>query len=171
MIGKLAMASVRSGLHRTTRALPANPSGFPEGVLVFVGQRNNDLFVVRPFRNEHNRWFWQDPVHMLSADELAPEGWGASLKVLPAEGFYTLPKTMEFEGGGRWLEGAIVQLGYNPEGQGIVFVAERRSGAKENALFFSATGKRVDDALLGALRWAPILPVESRIPEQSSILH
>ena len=76
-----------------------------------------------------------------------------------SEGFYTLPQDLDFEGGGRWLKNAVVQLGYNGEGQGIIFVGEQREGDTQNALYFSDRGMMVDDGLLDRLIWAPILPV------------
>ena len=67
---------------------------------------------------------------------------------------------MELDGGGRWLKNAIVQLGYNEQGQGIIFVAEWREAGDENILRFSDRGLPVIDTLLDRLVWAPILPVE-----------
>jgi hypothetical protein len=92
---------------------------------------------------------------------LRSPSWAKTLKKLPSEGFYTLPKTLTFEDGGRWLEHAIVQLGYNDKGQGILFIAERRDGSNENALFFSDRGLGIDDAVLDQLVWAPILPIRA----------
>jgi hypothetical protein len=144
------------GLYRTTQAYPGHESEFPAGVLVYVGQHNNggQKFVVRPGQNRNNRWFWGEPTTPLRSPS-----WGKTLKALPSEGYYSLPDTMEFEGGGRWLKNAIVQLGYNEQGQGIIFVAEQRDAVTENALYFSDRGMLVDDAMLARLVWAPILPV------------
>ncbi len=144
------------GLYRTTQALPGHESEFPAGVLVYLGQHpeNGTKFVVRPGRNTNNRWFWGDPTTPLRSPT-----WAKSLKRLPSEGFYTLPETMNLDGGGRWLQNAIVQLGYNGEGRAIIFVAEQREGEESNALFFSDRGVMVDDKTLDNLVWAPILPV------------
>ena len=70
-----------------------------------------------------------------------------------------MPERIELEGGGYWLKNAIVQLGYNPQGEGILFVGERHEGLEVNALFFSDRGMRIEDGLLFRLLWAPILPV------------
>lgn len=144
------------GLYRTTQPYPGHEEAFPAGVLVYLGQPQNGgvKFVVRPGQNRNNRWFWGDPTTPLRSPT-----WAKTLKALPSEGFYTLPETLELDGGGRWLKNAIVQLGYNESGQGIIFVAEQREGAEENALFFSDRGILVDDSMLGRLIWAPILPV------------
>ena len=144
------------GLYRTTEPMPGNESAFPADVLVYLGKPNNGgvKFVTRPGRNHNNRWYWGEPVTPLT-DPL----WARTLKRLPAEGFYTLPDDLRVGESGVWRKNAIVQLGYNPEGEGIVFVAERHEGLEVNALFFSERGIRIPDELLFRLAWAPILPV------------
>lgn len=144
------------GLYRTTQAYPGHEDAFPAGVLVYLGQPQNGgvKFIVRPGQNRNNRWFWGEPTTPLRSPS-----WAKTLKALPPEGFYTLPEPIELEGGGRWLKNALVQLGYNENGQGIVFVAEQRENDSTNALYFSDRGLLVDDTMLGRLVWAPILPV------------
>lgn len=144
------------GLYRTTQAYPGQEAAFPAGVLIYLGQPQNGgvKFVVRPGQNRNNRWFWGEPTTPLRSPT-----WAKTLKALPSEGFYTLPENIELDGGGRWLKNAIVQLGYNEEGRGIIFVAEQREGEEANALYFSDRGIQVDDAMLARLVWAPILPV------------
>jgi hypothetical protein len=146
------------GLYRTTQAMPGHEDAFPAGVLVYVGQPQNGgvKFVVRPGQNRRNRWFWGEPTTPLRSPS-----WAKTLRRLPSEGFYTLPDPIELEGGGRWLKNAIVQLGYNENGQGIVFVGEWREDGTENALYFSDRGLVVQDPMLDRLVWAPILPVRS----------
>ena len=143
-----------NGLYRTTTAMPGQEDAFPAGVLVYVGEKSGQKFVVRPGQNRNNRWFWGEPTTTLRSPT-----WSRTLKKLRAEGFYTLPQQIEFEGGGRWLKNAIVQLGYNGEGKGIIFVGEQRDASNDNALYFSDKGMIIDDATLERLEWAPILPV------------
>ncbi|NOY92970.1 MAG: hypothetical protein GXP55_17440 [Deltaproteobacteria bacterium] len=143
-----------AGLYRTTLAHPLAPREIPANTLVYRGDGDDGPFVVRPYHNENNRWFWQAPTTPLDDPD-----WARTLIPLPVEGFYTLPEAIDLEGGGRWLESAIVQLGYDGEGHGILFIAERRSNLEENALFFSDRGLRIEDDLLRRLRWSPILPV------------
>ena len=146
------------GLYRTTQPYPGHEQDFPASVLVYVGQPQNGgvKFVVRPGRNTNNRWFWGEPTTPLRSPS-----WAKTLKQLPAEGFYTLPEAVELGSGGRWLKNAIVQLGYNEKGQGILFVAEMRDAETTNALYFSDRGMQVEDGLLERLVWAPILPIRS----------
>ena len=144
------------GLYRTTKPYPGHEETIPAGVLVFVGVPDNGglPFVVRPGANRRNRWFWGEPTIPFRA-----VSWGDSLMKLPPEGFYTLPEEIAFEGGGKWLKNAIVQLGYNGEGKGIIFVGEQHDDEERNILVFSDKGRMVDDKLLNRLTWAPILPV------------
>jgi len=145
------------GLYRTTQAMPGHEDEFPAGVLVYIGNSQNGggKFVVRPADNRRNRWFWRDPTTPLRSPT-----WARTLKQLPSEGFYTLPDTIDFEGGGRWIKNAVVQLGYNEKGQGILFVGEWRDDGQENALYFSDRGLLIADVLLSQLVWAPILPTK-----------
>lgn len=145
-----------NGLYRTTTAMPGHEDAFPASVLVYIGEKSGQKFVVRPGQNRNNRWYWGDPTTVMRSPT-----WGRTLKRLPSEGYYTLPEDMSFEGGGRWLKNAIVQLGYNAQGQGIVFVAESRDTATDNALFFSDRGMLINDETLERLNWAPILPVRT----------
>lgn len=147
------------GLYRTTVAYPGHEEEFPANVLVYVGVKPNGglPFVVRPGMNRKNRWYWGDPTMPLRA-----LNWAGTLVALPSEGFYTLPDTLNFESGGQWLKNAVVQLGYNPQGQGIIFVAEQHDAEERNVLIFSERGRVIDDKLLNRLIWAPILPVASQ---------
>ena len=148
------------GLYRTTQAHPFDQERIPANALVFVGEHTGGggQFVVRPGRNVHNRWYWGEPVTPLT-DAL----WERTLKRLPLEGFYTLPEDLRVGDTGIWRKNAIVQLGYNPQGEGIVFVAERHEGSETNALVFSDRGVRIPDELLFQLIWAPILPVSPKL--------
>lgn len=146
-----------SGLYRTTEPCPGHEEAFPAGVLVYVGQSTNGsgTFVVRPGANQRNHWFWGEPTTVLRSPS-----WAKTLRKLPPEGFYTLPETVEMEGGGRWMKNAIVQLGYNDKGQGIIFVGQWLEQGTDNVLRFSDRGLVIADTLLDRLVWAPILPVQ-----------
>ena len=118
------------GLYRTTQPLPGHEDAIPAGVLVYVGQLANGgtKFVVRPGRQPQQPLVLAGPDHAAAVAEL-----DKTLRKLPSEGFYILPETLEFSGGARWIKGAIVQLGYNGEGKGILFVGEWREDGTENA--------------------------------------
>ena len=155
-----------AGLYRTTQPMPGHEDAFPAGVLVYVGQPSNGgvKFVVRPADNRRNRWFWRDPTTPLRSPT-----WAKTLKVLPSEGFYTLPDAVNFDGGGKWLKNAIVELGYNEKGQGILFVGEWKDDGTENILSFSDRGLVIEDSLLSRLIWAPILPVKAQATSPANL--
>jgi len=146
------------GLYRTTKPYPGHEDAIPENALVFVGQNEKTgvTFVVRPGANRLNRWYWGEPTVPLRSTV-----WAQTLIALPSEGFYTLPRQIDTGNGGRWIKNAIVQLGYNREGKGILFVAEQHKSEGRNILVFSDTGVGIDDTTLNQLVWAPILPVEA----------
>ena len=152
-----------SGLYRSSKAHPSQGESFPADCLIYVGyaqpEQHADPFIVRPHRNQHNRWYWQQPTTPLVEAE-----WAQSLLPLPREGYYTLSQAFLPPGGGRWHQGAIVQLGYDQQGRAILFIAEDRESDEENCLSFSDKGQRVKDELLPSLRWAPILPVPKKDP-------
>jgi len=77
-----------------------------------------------------------------------------------------LPEDLSFEGGGRWIKNAVVQLGYNGSGRGILFVAEWREDGEENVLHFGDRGMSIDDDLLARLTWAPILPTRTKSAQE-----
>ncbi len=144
------------GLYRTTKAYPGMEEQFPANALVYVGQKpEGATFVVRPGANRRNRWFWGEPTTILRS-----VSWGDSLKPLRAQGFYTLPDDIDLGGGGRWIKGAVVQLGYNGEGRAILFVGEDHEEEERNILVFSDKGVLIDDAMMERLIWAPILPIK-----------
>ena len=144
------------GLYRTTKPYPGHEGEIPANVLVYVGQNQETgvTFVVRPGSNRNNRWYWGEPTIPLRSAV-----WGQSLIALPAEGFYNIPQNIDIAGGGRWVTNALVQLGYNREGQGIIFVGEQHDSEPRNVLIFSDQGIVIDDTMLNKLTRAPILPV------------
>jgi hypothetical protein len=144
------------GLYRTTKPYPGNEDAIPAGVLVYVGNKEDgSTFVVRPGANRRNRWFWGEPTVAFRSPS-----WGQSLRKLRPEGFYTLPEDLDLGGGGKWLKNAVVQLGYNGDGKGILFVGEDHRKEEANILKFSDKGILIEDSLLDRITWAPILPVE-----------
>lgn len=141
------------GLYRTTQPMPGKESEFPANVLVYVGNEGGH-FVVRPGDNRRNEWFYGQPTTPLRSPS-----WAKTLKRLPPQGFYTTPEDLSWPGGGFWPKNAVVQLGYNEAGEGILFVAHRESDnntrTQENKIYFETTGMKIDDSLLGRLIRVP----------------
>jgi hypothetical protein len=160
----LAPAHPRCGLYRTTEALPGQESRVPEGCLVSfhfhpARDRNRDRDrglapasptsvpqICLPEHNVHNRWRF----HRVGLPVLE-EAWSQTLEPLPDEGFYALSAELGFPGG-KWPQGALLQLGYTRTAEPILFLAQQRQNAVENDLFFGEEGVRVDRSALALLR-------------------
>jgi hypothetical protein len=124
------------GLYRTTKPLPEHESEFPAGSLVYFHNHSDSGLpvVIAPDHNIMNEWHFHGagtPFRGLS--------WADSLVKMLEQGFYSLRKQLDFEGG-TWPKGAIVQLGYNKVGDAILFIAQKRAQRGDNSLFFSDRG-------------------------------
>ncbi|TPV92735.1 MAG: hypothetical protein B7733_24160 [Myxococcales bacterium FL481] len=138
------MITYQDGIYRTTRPLTQASTTIDANRLVLI--RTEDDFgpasVLAPQVNTHNQWSFATPgLKLRDADDL----WGRSLVQLPPEGFYTLTRERVFSPSNRWPVGALVQLGYNRQGRGILFIARRRASLDENDLFFASSGQGIDD--------------------------
>jgi hypothetical protein len=146
------MASVKSilpqcGLYRTTKPLPDNAEAVPSGVLVYFHNHSDSGLpvVIAPDHNILNRWHFHGagiPFRGLS--------WADSLVKLPTEGFYSLRKGLDFDGGS-WPKGTLVQLGYTRNGDPILFIGQIRAQLEENDLWFSDKGVGVSRDQLALL--------------------
>jgi hypothetical protein len=124
------------GLYRTTKPLAGHEEQFPTGLLVYFHNHSDSGLpqVLAPDHNVHNRWHFHGP-----GVEFRGLSWADSLVKVPLEGFYTLRRELSFEGGS-WPKGALVQLGYTRNADGILFIAQVRTKLDENDLFFSDRG-------------------------------
>ncbi|MEZ4385300.1 MAG: hypothetical protein R3A79_28495 [Nannocystaceae bacterium] len=151
------MASIyQPGIYKTTKALPEHEPTIQPGMLILI--RTDGEFapasVLTPVQNIHNQWRFQMPGIKVPTRDY---GWADSLVKLPHEGFYRLTREYTFPNGGRWLENAIVQLGYTRAGEPILFIAQRRSPLVGNDLWFSDKGVKLDlteaERLIQPLAW------------------
>jgi hypothetical protein len=146
------MASVKSilpncGLYRTTKPLPEHEAEVPAGILVYFHNHSDSGLpvVIAPDHNVMNRWHFHGagiPFRGLS--------YADSLMKLPAEGFYTLRKQLDFEGRS-WPKSTLVQLGYTRNADPILFIAQVRASLEENDLFFSDRGVGITREQMGIL--------------------
>lgn len=144
------------GIYRTTKFLPGHEAQVAPNLLVLI--RTDGEFapasVLLPVRNENNTWRFGMPGIKVPDASL---NWGETLEKIPHEGFYRLRREYEPEGGGKYLENAIVQLGYTKAAEPILFIAQRRSPLVSNDLFFSDKGAKIDlnlaKDLLDPLAW------------------
>lgn len=147
--------SIEAGIYKTTQYLPGNEGEIGPDQLILV--RTDGEFApasaLKPIRNVHNQWRFAMPGVKIPVTAVE---WGKTLKRLKPEGFYRLTKEFTFGEGGKWVEGAIVQLGYTDQGDAILFIAQRRSPLTDNELWFSDRGIKVEDDMvesLVALAW------------------
>ncbi len=124
------------GLYVTTKPLPEHEEAFPSGTLVYFHNHSDSGLpvVIAPEHNIMNTWHFHGggtPFRGLS--------WADSLVKLPDQGFYSLRKQLDFDGG-TWPKGALVQLGYTKTGDPILFIAQQRAARTENNLWFSERG-------------------------------
>jgi hypothetical protein len=133
----------KPGIYKTTKFLPNHESEIGPDQLILI--RTDGDFgpasVLKTVSNNNNQWQFQMPGIKIPATSL---NWGATLVKVPHEGFYRLLKEKTFDGGGRWLVNAIVQLGYTRNAEPILFIAQRRSPLSSNDLFFSDKGVKVE---------------------------
>ncbi len=146
----------KPGIYKTTKFLTGNESEIGPGELVLI-RTDGDFApasVLKPVSNNNNQWQFQMPGIKIPSNSL---NWGDTLVKLPHEGFYRLLEEMSFDGGGRWLVNAIVQLGYTRKGDPILFIAQRRSPLSSNDLFFSDKGVKTElegiENRIEALAW------------------
>ncbi|MFO0634534.1 MAG: hypothetical protein U0168_16950 [Nannocystaceae bacterium] len=144
------------GIYKTTKYLPGAEAQVGPDQLILI--RTDGEFapasVLLPVTNTHNQWRFQMPGIKIPSNSL---NWGETLEKLPHEGFYRLKREFTFGDTGRWIQNAIVQLGYNRKGEPILFIAQRRAPLTNNELWFSNNGVKVEadelDDLVEALAW------------------
>lgn len=144
------------GIYRTIEYLPGHEAQVGPDQLVLI--RTDGEFapasVLLPVRNEFNQWKFQMPGIKIPPTATS---WGESLVKLRHEGFYRLTREFTFGEKGRWVENAIVQLGYTRKAEPILFIAQRRSPITNNELWFSDKGVKIEpnevDSLLAPLAW------------------
>ena len=109
------------GLYRTARALAGQEEQVPSGILVMFHNHSEQgpPIVLRPVANEDNRWKFHD------------RGWSVNdqsfleaLVSLKPEGFYTVTGQIYVEREQRIANRTLVQVGYNRNGDTIIFPAE-----------------------------------------------
>ena len=147
------------GLYRTTKPLPEHEAEFPAGALVYFHNHSDSGLpvVVAPDHNIMNEWHFHGagtPFRGLS--------WADSLVKMPDQGFYSLRKQLDFEGGS-WPKGTLVQLGYTREGEALLFIAQKRAQRADNSLWFAEGGVRLAQERLSILE--PLSIYAEPLPE------
>ncbi len=133
---------IQPGIYKTTKYLPGFEADVEPGRLVLI--RTDGEFapasVLLPVRNEHNQWNFAMPGYKVPA---ASMHWCETLEKIPHEGFYRLTREFKFGDGGYYAPNAIVQLGYTPTADPILFIARRRTPLVSNDLHFTDKGVKI----------------------------
>lgn len=144
------------GIYRTSEYLPGHEAQVGPDQLILI--RTDGEFapasVLLPVNNIHNQWRFQMPG--IKIPDTA-KSWADSLIKLKHEGFYRLLNEFTFGDKGKWIENAIVQLGYTRKAEPILFIAQRRAPLTGNELWFSDRGVKIEDQnvddILAPLAW------------------
>jgi len=144
------------GIYKSSEYLPGHEAQVGPDQLVLI--RTDGEFapasVLLPIRNENNQWRFQMPGIKIPPTS---QSWGESLVKLRHEGFFRLTREFTFGESGKWIENAIVQLGYTKKAEPILFIAQRRNPITNNELWFSDKGVKIElgavDTLLSPLAW------------------
>ena len=125
------------GLYRTTVPLPGREEAVPVGRLVYFHNHSDEgpPLVLLPASNTHNRWTFHDRGYLASDPD-----YPATLEPLPKEGLYVMRSHFHPGEGVVVAERTLVQLGYNPAGDPILFVPV----VEDNAIRFPSTGYRFE---------------------------
>lgn len=142
------------GLYRTGSALKSDPEHIPAGILVYFHNHSDQgiPFLQLPEENVHNVWSFQEFGPGIENDDSFLD----SLQPLKEQGFYFLTEALQTPDR-EYNAYTLVQLGYNRDGDPILFPAQRSE--TRNALAFSESGYRFESlGILNAL--APEEPME-----------
>ena len=127
------------GLYRTGKILVDEEGNeIPKGVLVMFHNHSNQgiPFLQLPEENYNNRWTFQKYGPGVEDREFLD-----AMEPLRDQGYYFLSNDLETPDGIA-PQNSLVQLGYNPQADPILFFAERSTS--ENALFFAESGYRFE---------------------------
>lgn len=124
------------GLYRTGRRLQLSDGEIPEGILVmFHNHSDRGIPMLQlPKENTHNVWSFHE-----EGPGIEDPSFLEALQPLRPQGFYFLKEDLQTPDGS-YPAKTLVQLGYNRDGEPILFPAQRPK--EENTLFFSERGYR-----------------------------
>lgn len=115
------------GIYRTSIAMPGKEENVPAGRLVYYHSHSEQgpPIVLMPSKNTNNKWAFHTRGFLVTSDSFSD-----GLQPLPREGFYVLRANLSV-GEGFLPERSLVQLGYNPKGEPILFPGKREGNSIE----------------------------------------
>lgn len=134
------------GLYRTTIPLPTKEAQVPGSRLIFFQDTTDHgkPAVLLPKEVVDNRWVFHQQGYLVE-----DAAWPGTLVPLPRQGFYSLLREVPIGNGQKLPEGLLVQLGFTPEGVGVVFPGYLEPG---NSISFPKQGAKLSDLYFDALQ-------------------
>lgn len=128
------------GLYKTTVPLKFTATQIDAGSLVYFHNHSdqNVPVLVTPKENRHNRWMFEKNEIPLKNPKIIQ-----SLIPLKAEGLYRLGEHIHVGETQIVNQGALVQLGYNPKGEPLIFFP--RVLTEINGVLFPDKGMKIDE--------------------------
>ena len=125
--GKTQKETKPCGIYRTSVAMPGKEEQVPAGRLVYYHNHSEQgpPIVLMPSKNTNNKWAFHTRGYLVTSKTFSD-----GLKPLPREGFYVLRASLSV-GDGFLPERSLVQLGYNPKGEPILFPGKRQGNSIE----------------------------------------
>ena len=150
----------KCGIYRTQVPLTGKEDRVPAGCLVMFHNHSEQgpPLVLLPASNTNNRWTFHERGYLIEDQDFVDQ-----LHGLPAEGLYVLREHVHISKEEMVPDKSLVQLGYNRDGQPILFVA-RFEG---NTIRFPERGYRFNDEKVFDL----LDPVAFRSPKPARVLH
>jgi hypothetical protein len=149
------------GIYRTTRPLESVPAG---RLVYFHNHGNPGPGIYLPREWSSNRARWHERGFTVPTEE-----WSQSMQPLAPEGLYSVrEKFFCCEKQCRSYEpSALVQLGYNGEGEALLFVPEWTGGG----LGFPERGNRVEQSVVQKLQPLQVAQGEAAQAPAGGLLH
>jgi hypothetical protein len=150
------------GLYRSTQPIPAGSDSIAPPRLVYYHNhsKQGSSMVLLPDVNEDNRWTFKDK-GFLVADSSFIDG----LEPLKPQGLYRVREHFHPDEDQIVNTNALVQLGYNGQGDPILFFPKGLSG--KNAFEFPTSGMKIPPKIFELLE--PIDVQGPHVPEQRHI--
>ena len=160
--GETTTMSKECGLYRSTLPIPAGSDAIAPPRLVYYHNHSEQgsSMVLLPDVNTDNRWTFKDK-GFLVADAAFIEG----LEPLKPQGLYRLREHFHPNDDQVVNTNALVQLGYNGQGDPILFFPTALSG--KNGIEFPTSGMKIPPAIFELLE--PLDLVGPHIPKQKHL--
>ena len=150
------------GLYRATKPIPAGSDTIAPPRLVYYHNHSqqDSSMVLLPDVNEENRWSFKEKGFLIS-----DAGFIEGLEPLKAQGLYRMREHFHPNDDQVVNANALVQLGYDAQGDPILFFPKGVEG--ENALAFPSSGMKIPQPIFALLE--PIDMQGPYVPKQKHL--